>query len=223
MGVEESDREVVGKYINTWDADVTKRIQSIHDEYKPWNDLGVSIEEAATGVGILQRLFNDPEGTLKELQEIINEMNGDNGNTQPVGGSQTSLPEFEGLSDAGKAYIQGLEQQLNEVKSFVSEQKTTQQQQAEMQEIDNLMRDLHTEHGEFDDEYVLSQLANGFTPQQAMEKWSKFVEKHSSSQHKPAPRNLSGGSVPSQVDASKIKPGKDTKDYVAQILAASQQ
>lgn len=225
--VEESDRPIVEKYIKDWDAGVTKKFQEIHSTYQPYKDLGADPETLGSAMQLFMALNSDPIGTLEILQEGYKDYMGefDDNSGQPDGGTVHSVPEFEGLPPQAAEYIKGLESQLSEVHEFMQESRTEKQEQQEMAQLDKTLSDMHNKHGDFDEDYVLVQLANGYPPEKAIERYNQFVEKVVSSRNKkPAPKLPGVGSLPSgQVDASKIKGPTDRKALVAQILASSQE
>lgn len=119
--------------------------------------------------------------------------------------------------------------ELDELRTMVSSLYETQQEfvtsQTESQQIamlDKLLEDMHSKHGEFDDEWLLLQLEKGLEPDKAIEAWSSMTEKFGSPR-KPAPQLLSGnGAVKpqDQVDISKLST-EERKRYVLSIMAAN--
>lgn len=221
QGVDEADRAVVEKYIKDWDANVTRKFQEIHENYRPYKDLGAEPEVLGNAMQLFMALNNDPAETLRLLQEGYKDYMADF--DDPLeGGTHQTLPEYEGLPPAAADEIKMLREKVSKFDSFMQESMTEKQQQAEMAQLDKVLKDMHNKHGDFDEDYVLVQLANGHSPEDAIKKYNAFVDKVVGSQSKkPAPRLPSGGSLPNgQVDASKIKNPKDRKALVQQILAA---
>lgn len=215
-GIPDEDRLVVEKYIKDWDSGVTKKFQSIHDEYKPYKDLG-DIEELETGLQILQALRLDPKAFYQQLTDLISSLEED-----------SEMPEVDPQKiEAPVGTIDPNEfAQLKAAYEYLSTKwsahEQTQTEQAQIAELDNYMKTLHTEHGDFDDEWVLVRMANGEDAVEAIKAWNALIEDRVSSRKgKPAPVVLPGsGSIPGgQVDPSKL----DKKDRLAYVTAMLEQ
>jgi hypothetical protein len=93
-----------------------------------------------------------------------------------------------------------------------------------MAQLDELLEVMQDEHGPFDEDWVTVKLAQGYSPEEALEAYDEFVESLVGSYRKPISVPIMGGpgGIPSgQVDTSKMNP-RDTQALVAQILEASQ-
>jgi hypothetical protein len=237
-GIPDQDRSIVEKYVKNWDAEVTRKFQGIHEQYKPYKDLGADPDSLSQSWRIYQALNQDPVATLKLLQEAVEEMypyDEDGDYEQPVGQQndqpwrqtqQPALPEYEGLPQEFVQTFQSMQQQIEQMSQALNntQQSITEKEQNQM--LDNLLSQLHTEHGEFDEDYILLQLSKGKSPQEAIEAWSNFVDGVANSRRKaPAPPIFGGqGGVPNgQVDPSKIKDPSMRRQLIAQILEASNQ
>lgn len=221
--IPEADRAIVEKYVRDWDGNVTKKFQSIHEQYRPYKEIGADPDILRASYGLVMALQDNPKEILQQLQESLAEFMNDETDDQPVGGQLSGLPEYEGLPPSVVEKMQALEKQTQELAQFKAQLEQQQREAQEMAQLDKVLKEMHTKHGDFDDDYVLVQLANGLPPDKAIEKYNQLVEKVSSRQKKPAPTLLGNGSLPSgQVDASK-KSGMSRKDLVASILAANQE
>jgi vacuolar-type H+-ATPase subunit I/STV1 len=219
-GIPDTDRPVVEKYIKDWDGQVTKKFQSIHDEYKPYKELGVDPDTIKQLVSFVEWIESEPQEVIKFLTESYPDM--DTNDTPPVGTTPPDL-EFGDLDPKVAEYIKGLQGELGEVKSFINETKSQQEERQQIELLDNTLKEMHTKHGDFDDDYILAQLANGHSPDKAIEKYNELIQKVSSPARKPPPTVLTGGSVPSgQVDLSSLKNRTSRVDLVSKILEAGQ-
>jgi hypothetical protein len=219
--IPDTDRPIVEKYIKDWDGQVTKKFQSIHDEYKPWKELGVDPDSVKQLVSFVEWIESEPEEVIKFITESYLDMD-PSGNNQPVGTTPPDL-EFGDLDPKVAEYIKGLQGELGEVKSFINETKSQQEERQQIELLDNTLKEMHTKHGEFDDDYILAQLANGHSPDKAIEKYNELIQKVSSPARKPPPPVLTGGSVPSgQVDLASLKNRTSRVDLVSKILEAGQ-
>jgi hypothetical protein len=119
---------------------------------------------------------------------------------------------------------QRIDQLENALGTVYQQTQSYQQQQYESQQmaqLDRLMEDMHSRHGDFDDDWFLLQLEKGRSPEQAI---NAYKERFGSPERKPAPRILTGnGAVrQDQVDPSKLSDA-DRKAYALAILQANQQ
>lgn len=225
-GIPEADRPVVAKYVKEWDGNVTREFQKIHQKYQPYVEMG-DIEDIQYARYYASMMQNDPAQLVRELTTAMREAGmstddlfgppdeGDEG-FDPGDGTQPNV-----IPRALQNRIDQLEQALGNVHQS---QQTFQQQQFEQQQLaqlDNLMRAMHSQHGDFDDDWFLLQLEKGKTPDQAI---GAYKERFGSPERKPAPRILTGnGAVrQDQVDPSKLS-DKDRKAYALSILQANQQ
>lgn len=222
--IPEQDRRIVEKYIKDWDSGVTKKFQSIHDQYAPYKDLGEidRIQKAMEIVGILEE---DPQLFYENLAQLLEQsgedMSFDNENevdppvSPPVAGSEID-PRDAQIADL-KAAVENLTGKFQ-----ANEASRTEQQQ--IAELDSYIKNLHNTHGEFDEDWVLLQISRGTDPEEAIKSWNSMIEDRVSSSRKKAPPNIiSGqGSIPGgQVDPSKFTPAQ-RKEYVAAMLSAAQ-
>jgi hypothetical protein len=217
--IPETDRPVVEKYIKDWDGQVTQKFQSIHDEYKPYKELGVDPDTIKQLVSFVEWIETEPQEVIKFLTESYGTMDND---TPPVGSAPPDL-EFGDLDPKVAEYIKSLQGELGEVKNFINESRTEKEERQQIELLDSTLKEMHTKHGDFDDDYILAQLANGHSPDKAIEKYNELIQKVSSPAKKPPPPTLAGGSVPSgQVDLSTLKNRTSRVDLVSKILEAGQ-
>jgi len=225
--IPEEDRPVVGKYYKDWDKNVTKRFQSIHEEYKPYKELGEpnDIKDALQWIGMLNE---DPVTFVKNIQQAMKE-SGIMWDDDIEEEEETSnLPEYEGLPQSVVDKIRALEETIGGLTESVNNFTMTSQEEKEQAALDNLLGSLHNEYGNFDDDWVTLQIARGMEPSEAAEAFfSEFIPKYSSSQatRKPAPNLFSGasGSVPNQVDTSTMTKAEKMAMAVAALQAANNQ
>jgi hypothetical protein len=224
--VDPNDLAYVEKYVKDWDAGVTKKFQDIHKQYEPYKNLGVPPENLKYALDITQSLDTDPIAFYKAVRQGLIEMYGDDFDAESQPPAPSTVPEYEGIPKEFLNEFQELKSKLGQFEEF---QQSLTQQQAEQQEmamLDDTLKAMHTKHGDFDDDWVLIQLANGKSPDDAVAAYNKFVEGIVSSRtKKPAPPVLGGpGGIPTgQVDKSKIKTSGDRKALLAQILEQAQQ
>jgi hypothetical protein len=124
-----------------------------------------------------------------------------------------------------------LEQMLNQAVGGFTNFTESQQQQENQRILDQTLADLHTKHGDFDDTYVLSQMAfRNLAPDKAVEEFKNNVlAKYGQPQQTQQPQQTApqilppGGGLPANPVniADLANDDKATQALVAQILNAS--
>lgn len=222
--IPEADRPVVEKYLKTWDSNVSKRFQEIHESYKPYKDLG-EVEDLKAWVQAAKVLQEDPEYVYellaKELgkQNITQEPPKKSTSTAPVGGGQKNFQELppEILERLDKS-----DQILDQLaRAFIAQATTTKQEQEDAQ-LDSFLDEMHREHGDFDEDYVLLKIYNGADPVQAIQDFqSRFGGSGSNgSRGSSGPPVLTGGGIGAQQQNVKDMTQGETKALVANILGS---
>lgn len=228
--VDESDRAIVEKYIKDWDGQVTQRFQSIHKQYEPYKQIGMDAEALQAAAYLYAQLDNDPVTFYKNMHRALKETemweDPDDYEQGPVGGRQDALPEYEGVPKEFLSEFESTRQELAELREMTQGFIGSQREAQETQMLDSVLQQMHNAAGDFDEEWILTRLARGSTPQEALNEYAQFVDGIANSrQRKPAPNVFGGsGSVPAgQVDASKMKTPQDRRAFIAAALEASQQ
>lgn len=221
--IPEQDRNIVGKYVKEWDSGVTKKFEEIHSLYRPFK--GMDADLVSKAMYLNDYLQNDPIGFMTQLQDTLTQMKeegliemGDDELEEPE-----ELEEFDEneFSPAALKVIQQLQSQLNDVDTRTQNFLQSQEEKEQLAELDKLMVNLHTEHGEFDDDWVLLQMSRNVAPDEAIKKWNEVIQKGvSSPARRQIPKVMSGnGTIPSggQVDPSKFNK-QDRLAYMTQLL-----
>lgn len=222
--VDEAHRPIVAPYLQKWDADVTRRFQELHSQYEPYKSLG-DIEELNYARNIYDQINADPQAFLTQLQAAIEEANGEQGSGGTNGNGE--LP-FQGLPPEFQTEYQQTRQAVEAMAQFMLDQQNSVVEQQQDQELDQLLSNLHQSAGDFDEDFVLTKMLNGMSPEQAVQSWhnavQQFVNQSGGVQQRSGPRVLSGGgSVPQEQQRVTDLSRKDTKNLVADIMARSLQ
>lgn len=233
--IPDQDRAIVEKYTKDWDAGVTKRFQSIHDDYKtklqPYQDLG-DPDALRMAYEFASRVAGDPVAAYMAMQQAL-QANPElwaqiesQGNPQ-METFQDEQPDYgEQMSPQVQQMFEQMQNELAELKQGREQDQTSREEERQMAEFDAFIQNLHTEHGDFDDDWVLLQMARGVAPLVAVQNYKeKFAGVQNSQSPKAvAPPIIGGqGGIPSdQVDVSKLR-GQDRRNLVEEILAKSQQ
>lgn len=223
--IPEQDRAIVAKYIKDWDAGVTRKFQSIHEQYAPYKEFG-SPEDIERALFMENYLQQRPLEFLAQLQEAVDKLKEEGliemGTEETVTEPDEEL-DFNDLPPVWQKKFEALESHILEIDNRFQAKDAEEQERAQMAELDKLMSNLHNEHGNFDDDWVLLQISKGKSPEEAVNMWNTMLEKTvGSSPRKQIPKVLSGnGPTPgNQVDPSKLS-AQERIAHVASLIEAS--
>ncbi len=227
--VPEEQRPLAEPWVKKWDAQVTRKFQELHEGYKPYKDLGAEPETLQQALAIYELLDTDPGQVYNALKELMEE---GEANTPPVQTppveSQNSpvKPEaFQGLPPELKAQMDQQQQMLEVMAKFLIDQQSQSTQQKEDQELEAYLSALKQQHGEFDEDYVLTKMANGASGEDAVKAYNALVQsKVNEASSATTPPVLSGGGAVPQETQKVTDLSKDqTKSLVASFLATANQ
>lgn len=181
-----------------------------------------SITEALSLIGSINEdpvtFYNDlyamlkEEGMLPETKEELEEPVV----TPPVG----EIPaEFKALFDTMRT-------ELDEVKAFSQESKAAKEDASNKELLDNVLKQMHTDHGDFDDSFIIAQFAAELNPQQAIDKWKALESKwkgNATPAKTPPPKTFTGasGATPQEQGKPTFKNDAERKAYVIQALQSA--
>lgn len=229
-GIPEEYHSHLHQTFSTWDKGVQDKISKVHSQYegyRPFLDAGIQPEEMNFAVGILNAINSNPQQVVEALNEWLAQESGGNppSNEQQGLGSQPQATEFD-LSQHPEY------KKMNDMVNTMAQIFVTQREQEEQREDDEALEQelsaAREKLGDFDEEYVIGRLiaAGGReSVEDAVQAYQQLVEGAIQNHRRPnAPPVLSGGgSFPN----SNVKPreldSSQTKNLVAQMLAAAQQ
>lgn len=218
--VDPNDREIVSKYINQWDGQVTKKFQDLRGQLKQYEDLGVDYDYIQHAVQTLNWANQDPVEFYNQVKQALLEMellDEENNGTPPVG--TNTLPEFEGLNPQFAEKFQTLEKELNDLREFKSNIERERTERTQQQQLDDLLSKLENDHGKFDQDAVLGRMLKGMSPEDAVKDWQKMMKEFNTPERRTPPPTLSGGrTAVEQVDTSKLADKKTRKSLVTDLL-----
>jgi hypothetical protein len=221
--IPQADREIVGRYIKDWDAGVTRKFQSIRDEYRPYKDLGAGPDELAQAYALMQMVNDDPQRVYDLLGQAI-QPQGQPGQQQMP---QNPLADAYGDSDLPPQFIDKftrMEQTLEALAGRFLQDAEQRQAEQEDQQLEQYMGALQNKYGEFDEDWVLSKMLSGMDGEEAVKQYSQWLQGQINSrmsQKRPVPVLGGGGSVPPNgVDPTKMS-GGEVRKLVADMLAQS--
>jgi len=223
--VNPADRPVLERYLKDWDANVTKRFQAIHDQYRPYKEFG-DPDTLRSAMAVYQMLDTDPMQIYRILEaELADELG-----TQGTGQQQGQLPggqqeevssEWGELPPAAVQKLSQMEQLLTAMAERLIDQDKTTKQQKDDEQLQTTLDGLRKQYGEFDEEYVLSKMFRGMKPDEAVKAYKTFVTQ-TVSQHgaRRAPNVLTGAStIPA---GQQPQNGEQRKSMFADMLAQTQ-
>lgn len=223
-GLPETVVPLVEPIFKKWDSDTGKKFQEVHSQYeplKPWQDFaqnGVSPEDALRGLVLLQKLQENP-------QEVYNQLGQAFGFGVEQGQQQELDDEFQGPSLESDPKFQQMEHMTRTMAEYLVQQEQQQRAFAADQAVDQELSALKQKHGDFDEGFVVTQMLQGKTGEQAVQMFNQVVENAMKQRQRPvAPTVMnSGGGVPSSpVDIGKAS-SKEVKNLVQQYLAQAAQ
>lgn len=228
--IPEEHRGIVGKYVKNWDGTVTKKFQDIHEQYKPYKELG-ELEELQRAAKFANEFRQNGEGMFGKMLKGFFETYGDQAyarlnelmgiQTQQEAGEMAynddgeweDFANGEEEPDPRDIQLANMAEKLEQFEQWQAEQ----QEKAEMAEassvLDNLVSQIHTARNDIPEEFILDGFAAMKNPQQIVESWdSWFGGRQTNGQQpvstsRPLPPNVGGqGGVPSagQVDVKSL-------------------
>jgi hypothetical protein len=220
--VREQDRPIVQQYVKDWDAGVTRRFQAIRDQYRPYEELGVPVEQIQGALSLMDLINEDPGAVMEYLGRITGGQPQQQQYQQQPQGFENPWAE-EGVPDAlAERFMQQEQILMGLAERFLESDNLTQEQQ-EAAELDDYLDELEAKHGNFNEDFVLAQLAKGLDGETAVKNWNQSIQEHINSRRsqKPPPAILGGsGSVPQGgVDPRKMS-REETIDFVTKNLEA---
>lgn len=210
--IPEDYRDEVEGAFKEWDANVTRRFQALGEELAPYKELIENYDPRVltAGINLLSKIAEDPQQVYNQLAEAYNFGNVPEEGESPVAETQ----------DEWQARIEQQQIMLEELQNTVRNQQQRNEEQNQIKEFENYLETLRETKGDFDDDYVLSKVAAGFTPEQAIESFHELISSMSGDSgmdQPPIVLGSSSGVENADIDFNTIS-DKDTKDIVAQML-----
>lgn len=222
----ESVRPLVEPIFKDWDAKVTERFQKVHSEYEPWKPITSAYdpESVSNAVALAKYLEENP----RELYDRIAAAYGYNNEQgqpgqQPAPQQQGTQPDPEGEEpDPTTEKLSQLEQAVVAIATHLQNSQQTTEMDNNVKLLNETLDGLRNTHGDYNEQYVLTMIANGADPEAAVLSWKSELQKAIQAGTAPseeAPTVVSGaGAVPStQADLGKLG-DNETQDLVVKLL-----
>lgn len=228
QGVPDEHRPILEPYVKKWDAGVTRRFQEIHSQYEPYKQLGEP-DQLSQAVEIYQLLDQNPQLVYQILHQQFGQAPGQGVGNQQIEDEEEEENPFSQFQEVLTPFQQQMQQQqqMLEALAQVVVGKAQQERQAEEdRQLDQYLTNLKQEFGEFDEKFVLSQMANGMSGEDAVKAFYDTVQQFAQKQQAPLqglPKVLSGGGAPPpEGNVSKLG-DKDVRSLVANLVKQANQ
>jgi hypothetical protein len=233
-GMPEEHRTLLSPYVKKWDGQVTKKFQDYSNRLKPYEALG-PVEELQKYYNFANNFRSDPETLFRLMWKGLEEQYGDSFQQELLRIleiEQEMSDDYESVEEAPEAPVgrdpaleqfqNSVMQELNELREWRANFEQSQEEAMGQEQLDDVLGQMHNAFGDFNDDFIVMELAKHGDVQQAMKAWNALIGKYSSQQApaRQAPKIMGGqGGVPSgQVDTDKLR-GADRKQAVANMLA----
>lgn len=226
--VAEEDRAVVGKYLDDWDKNISRRFTEKDQEIRPYKELGTP-EEVRYYKQLYDMLDSDPKAVYDQIGEALG-LTGkqvEKAIEQGSGGTSNIPDELAGYLNPIQSKLDQFETLIKTLAQNNMDTRSSIEQEREDAQLDSFLSDLHEEHGEFDEQYVLLMMHQGMDGEQAVEAFQELVGNYSGGNNQqrfaPLPPALSGGGVPSTQESLGKMDSKTVQGLVANIMSGVSQ
>lgn len=225
--IPEQFHQVITPHFQQWDQAAQAKIEAAnaslkeYEAYKPFREHDISSQEIEQGLRLMYEINNNPENVYNALQ-----------NAYKFGQAPSPVASAEGAGNEEDEEELGIDPEIAEklsqhdgllqaVSQIVLNEQQAKQNAAADAALDKEIEGLKSEHGDFDEDYVLTKMLNGASGADAVKSYQALVQ---SITPKPFAPNVLGSSnggngIPSNaIDPTKLS-GKETRDLVAQMLA----
>jgi hypothetical protein len=225
----EQFHNVVTPHFQKWDSAAQQKIEAANstlkdfEGYKPFVEHGITAEEIESSLRLAYEINNNPQNVYNALASAYNF-----GQTPPVANSETSeeSEEAEALAGLPPEILEKLNQHdglLKTVSQIVLNDAQAKENAAADAALDKELAKLRDDHGDYDEDYVLTKMSFGMSGEDAVKSYQELVQKLTPQPFAPnilGSNSGAGAGLPSQaIDPTKLS-GKDTRNLVAQMLAA---
>lgn len=209
--------------LKKWDDGVSERFNKVHSEYaafKPFKESGVDPAVLQQGYQIYNALQTDPKRVFEALTGAYPEL------LEGIAAQAGQGQQEPSTDDMLQKRLDAMDSQQRQMAELMIAQHRAEEVARADAALDAEFASMRTKYGDFNDEWVLSKLQ--VNPKMSVEAAVKsYVDFESGMRAKYAPKPLfmGGGSsgLPGSAPDVKKLSDADTRNYVAEILRASQQ
>lgn len=221
----------VTPHLSKWDQGVQQKIQQVHSQYEPYKyylDNKIEPDNINYALNLVNAIEERPQEVMKALQDWIGNTEGNQG--QGNGAEQQGLNQPEGSEETpdwlNHPKFQEMQQMVEQMAQLLVQQQETSQQTEADTLLENELKSVRDELGDFDEEWVLTKMYNNpnMEMKDAVQAYQNFEKGLLSKARQPGPQVLSpGGQIPSQeLNPSGLDP-KGRRNLVVQMLQNSAQ
>jgi hypothetical protein len=213
--------EKVRPVLEKWDKGVQERFNQVHQQYEPWKpiiDAGVDPETASFSINLLNAINENPQQVWEAIGNYY-QLNGKPGSSSGQGLEEPDQPEEDPYANR----VSQLERQNQIMAQHLvrrREEELEAQASAELDRELTEQRQKNKARGDFNEEFVLAQMQNGKSTEEAVNAYYAFRD-NEIKKYRQMPLIMgSGGGVPQfgNTDVRKMS-DKDANNLVVQMLA----
>lgn len=223
--IPEQFHSVVTPHFQKWDQSAQSQIEKAnssaaqYEPYKAFIEHGIDPGELENGLRLMYEINNNPQNVWNALGKAYG-LSVEAGNAE-----EDDEEESDSTQQFQDPRFGELQQGIELVSQIILNEQQEKQNAAEDAKLEAELSALKEKHGDYDENYVMAMMLNGSTAEEAVQAFTDL--RNNLLQNNPRPfaphvmGNSGGGSgVPSQaIDPTKLS-GKDTRNLVAQMLAA---
>lgn len=225
--VPDEHKEILQPYLTKWDSGVQRRFQDLHNQYKPYTDLGWDTETTQQMSEVYRVLNEEPERLYEALKEQFDTeaQNGSvgEGQTDPVIQGQLPPEIMEQLTQHNQV--------LEALAQYVLGEQSSKNEAIEDKDFESYMGLLTKEYGNFDERYVTMAIANGIDGEAAVKQWQETAQEilnqaaNATSGLPPATLSSAGGGAVAQAEPQKLGSydSKDIKQLITNVITQANQ
>lgn len=229
--------EMLKPTLKKWDDGVQEKFQQIHQQYDPYKPLvenNIPLDEVQQALYLAHQLNTNPAELVQQAIDHFNleqfkqaqsqQQQNLNDPDDPDGSEDFSLDDLED----DPRYKALLEKQ-REIESKITKREQEEQEQEAEQALEQYLGELREAHGEFDENYVVTLLANGVDGEAAVKQFQNTVSQAAQAliqqqQEQNPPRQTaviagSGGTSGSGVPDQPLKFGEMKDGQVSDLVA----
>lgn len=222
--VPDADRAVVERYINQWDAGVSRRVAPLQAMYEPISsilDQGYELEDLQVAAQMYDWINKDPQSAVRTIAKqfgITVQEAAEQAQAVQQQVQQALPPEVTGTLTKMEQFMEQFAMQQQAVQQ-------TAQEAAQEQELDTYLSLLRQEKGDFDEMFVLSRMNIGVPGDVAVDEFNQMISTRTQSAAQPsalpAVPVLNGGSAAVGPQNIATASDKDRRALVASMLHAA--
>lgn len=227
----------ITEQLQSWDQTVQGKLQDTSSKYEPYKPLiehNVPMDKVEQALWIAHNLENNPQEVIEQAIKAYNLEYVPKSQVQQVTPSEIDNNEEEDFDLQGlenHPLIKQMQEQFQQMQQREQQYQEQEQQQTAQQQLESYLKELHDEHGAFNDLYVTALMANGADPVEAIEEYQNSVKaaaqemlgQQQNSEQPPivmGEEGTSGSGLPAdQTDLGAMK-SSDVEDLVIQMINA---